>query len=118
MDFLNDDIEDKLDYYSERLLKAIKENKPIIIYINPPYLTAGFSSRGDQKYTIQYPIGRGSQEVYVHFLCKIMWLKDHYNLTNLYIGLFCKPKFLTGRVFDKFRKFWLTKFEYIDGFQF
>lgn len=120
MDFLNDDIEDKLDYYSERLLKAIKENKPIIIYINPPYMTNGTKQYHSFNYQNLYDeIGSNAKkEIYSHFLCKIMWLKDHYNLTNLYIGLFCNPKFLTGKGFNKFRKFWLTKFEYIDGFMF
>ena len=41
-----------------------------------------------------------------------------YKLTNIHIGLFCKPIYLSGTTFEQFRKEFLNNFEFKNGMLF
>lgn len=131
-DFLNDPIENRYGWNEKiptGLNNAFRENKPIIFFINPPYGTAsnagakGTSKKGCAKTIInekmlQHKIGNCSQNLYTQFLYRIHLIAEHYNLSNIVIGLYSPTLFLSGESFKNFRKIFLNKFEYKKAIQF
>lgn len=124
-DFLNDPI-DKLP---KGLIEAMEQDKPIIFFINPPYATANnFGSSGTHKggiaktkineMMLNEGIGSASQNLYAQFLYRIIQLKRHFNLSNCNIGLFCKPNYLSGPAYEKFRIIFFNNFSYTEGILF
>jgi hypothetical protein len=121
-DFLNDDCKD----LPEGLLKAFKENRPILILVNPPYGTAGVKgATGKDKCGIanqtevwsraKSVIGKCVENVYAQFLYRFWELKDKFKAKNVKIALFCKPGYLTQTSYASFRKLWFDNFHFIDG---
>lgn len=129
-DFLNSPIEDIFGaHIPTGLLDALKNNRPILFFINPPYATAGSGdANGDSKKDVaktrindkmlQDKIGSCSQNLYAQFIYRIILIKEHYNLTNIGIGLYCPTLFLTGSSWGRFRKRLFRNFLFCDGVEF
>lgn len=137
-DFLNDDLElldgrmllDSECKLPKPLLEAIKQNKPIVILINPPYATANNAGtkEGDHKEGVAITrvnqimkdddMGACSQQLYAQFLYRIMMLKKNYNLDNINICIYAKSSYMTASSFKKFRKEFLNEFKFTDGMLF
>lgn len=130
-DFLNDEIPMQNVLFNnnnklpEGLLDAFRNNKKIVFFMNPPY--AGGTSYTDSKDVCKTNIrkeminkgyGKSSSNLYTQFLYAIEYIKKEYNLTNLYIGIFCPTLFMSGGAFKNFRSHFLNDFEYMSGFQF
>ena len=135
-DFLNDFIPMPGDLIKsdcklpDGLLDAFEQNKKIMFLINPPYARnngGGFMTNATSD-SVAFTnanlmmkndgYGPCSANLYAQFLYRIEKIKQEYDLTNAYIGIFCPTGFLTGSSFEKFRKFFLNDFEYVSGFQF
>lgn len=138
-DFLNDDVdllqgkellEDSYYKLPKKLLNSLKQNKPIIFLINPPYGTANNAGtkEGDHKQGIALTkvnelmkkdkIGASSQQLYAQFLYRIMLMKKIYNLSDVNICIYAKSTYMTGSTFEKFRKVFLKEFKYEEGMLF
>ncbi len=113
----------------EKLITTFKENKPIIIFINPPYGTAGSGAANTEakagiaktevnKMMLGDNIGSCSQNLYSQFLYRIVRIKKVFKLTNIHIGLFSPPLFLTGETWQNFRNLFLDNFKYEKGMYF
>ena len=127
-DFLNDDI----GGLPPNLKAAINDDKPILLFLNPPYARAGKNDKGDgSKGTTQgvqetvinqtmkrNKIGACSANLYAQFLYRILMIKNQFNLTNVKIALFSPTLFLTGGSFEIFRRYFLDAFRFVDGVQF
>ncbi len=121
-DFLNDP-EDKLP---EGLLNAFKENKKIVFFLNPPYarstgnknsIANGIASLTLVNAEMKKEKLDGS-ELIKQFLYRIAKIKSFYNLTNCVVACFTKPSWLMKPQSEKFRKLWLSEFEFINGIMF
>ena len=132
-DFLNDTIagKDSLSgVYDDKLPKGLKdallENKPIVFFLNPPYVSSSVTNNGGKDKPkslvndkmVKINIGLASREIFAQFLFRILMIKQRFNLTNCYIALFCNPKFITGLSFKKFRDYFLADFKYNSGILF
>lgn len=136
-DFLNDDIDILLGRelsfnqlkMPQELENALKSNKPLIFFLNPPYGTAGtMKTDGSHKGGIvstkanevmkEHNIGSCSQQLYAQFLFRILLFKQYYNLSDVSICVFSSPLFMSGSSFKKFRNVFLTNFKYISGMLF
>ena len=131
-DFLNDTIagRDSLSgVYDDKLPKGLKdalvENKPIVFLLNPPYAGNGsmFGEGKGNNQTAVYSVMtknkiNGCNELYNQFLYRIILLKQHFNLTNCHIALFCNPGFLTKTSYNKFREEFIKNFKYDIGILF
>lgn len=135
-DFLNDDIELQNDSYdsnvkiNKNLLKALKDNRKILFFINPPFAEAGNDKCKDRKIKIgtsktligdamkKGSLGKSSQQLYIQFLYRILKIKEIFNLTDINIGVFSPTLLLTGPKFDEFRKRFLKEFSYEKGIMF
>ena len=131
-DFLNEPIENMYGWNEKipnGLRMALKEYKPILFFINPPYGTAstagakGTSKEGCAKTLInekmlKHKIGNCSQNLYTQFLYRIHLIAQNYKLSNILIGLYSPTLFLSGESFKIFRKIFLDSFEYKKAIQF
>lgn len=119
-DFLND----SLDKLPNGLLEAFEQNKPIIIFMNPPYATAGIQSADSKKgvaktmvneQMLNDKVGASAQNLYAQFIYRIMMIKRKYNLTNIHIAMFTPTLYLSGSSWKGFRKEFFNDFTYRDG---
>lgn len=132
-DFLNDDISNLFgSKLPPKLYEALEQNKPIVFFINPPYATASSNmgkgeTQGKGKDAcktriydkmVKYKMQEASKNLFAQFMYRICLIKEHFNLTDIHIGLFCKPIYLSGTTFEQFRKEFLTNFEYKKGILF
>ena len=126
-DFLND----SLDKLPKGLLEAFEQNKPIIIFMNPPYATASSnfgadgSSKGkgatDSEIAMKMKkigFGNATNNLYAQFIYRVMMFKEKYNLSDIHIALFSPTLFLTGPAWKKFRETFFKDFAFINGVTF
>jgi len=116
-DFLNDDY-DKLP---EGLRKDIEEGRQIIVLMNPPYgrasngrIADGSSRTGIAMTTLRDEMlsedyGKSVQQLYTQFMYKC----KKYGMD---ICMFSKPNFATAPSFNKFRKNFMSEYEFSGGF--
>lgn len=122
-DFLNDN----LDKLPKGLLDALKANKPIVFFLNPPYATSG-NWQGEKKTGCadtmintqmkSDKMGACCQNLYAQFLYRILMIKREFNLTDCHIALFSPTLFLTGSSWAKFRTVYFNEFAFDNAVQF
>lgn len=137
-DFLNDYIpspDDIVQYQSkipQGLYEALKQNKPIVFFLNPPYATSSSnfgagnnSTKGTgscdtavKKNMVREGMDNASKNLYAQFLYRIMRIKQVFHLTNCHIGLYSPSLFLTGPAWAVFRKHFLKEFAFENACQF
>ena len=125
-DFLNGDY----DVLPEGLRNAIDGGKEILFLINPPYgkptpinnllednksVSAGMTTTKIQNEMKKEKIGLASSNLYTQFLYRIGKLQDINK--NIKIGLFSPPGFLASGSNKEFRKYFLPKFNYKNGYR-
>jgi len=122
-DFLND----SLDKLPEGLLDALKADKPIVFFLNPPYATAcnqgetskeGINDTMVRQQMIEAKLGSGAENLQHQFMYRIMQIKNKFNLTNVHIALFSKPIYLTGGKQANFLNVFCDNFRIVDGILF
>ncbi|TFB13580.1 hypothetical protein E3U55_15785 [Filobacillus milosensis] len=122
-DFLND----SFNKLPQELLNQLKENKPIVFYINPPFATAGERKSKSKTNKIgtsdtiareimrEFGFGRSSEQLYAQFLFQIFYIKKFFKLSNVYLCFYSKPTFLVSPSFKSFREKFFKEFKFIDG---
>lgn len=122
-DFLND----SLDKLPKGLLDALKANKPIVFFLNPPYATAcnqgetskeGINNTMVRQQMIEAKLGSGAENLQHQFMYRIMQIKNEFNLTNVHIALFSKPIYMTGGKQANFLNVFCDNFRIVDGILF
>jgi hypothetical protein len=112
-DFLNDD----LDKAPKELLKKLKDNKPILFLINPPY-----ANNKNTNYSKKMKEEEYSHYVYrlthFQFLYRILDIKKKYKLTNISICFIAPLSFLSKKTFRKFREDIFSEFKLEKSFVF
>ena len=144
-DFLNDDIElheafenteggvNLLSEYHHAqfkmppaLLEALKNNEPIVFFMNPPYGQAtnhdtanksGISDTEVGEVMREKKFGHASSELYTQFFYRVQMLANTFGYTNdLHIFFFSGKKPLTSPSFSRFTKELTKGFSLKDGF--
>ena len=121
-DFLNDSLDD-LKVKAPGLLDAFENNKPIMFFINPPYVkpngangnVSQSSNVCKEMYTID---GFKQSELICQFLWRILNIKRTFNLTNCCIACFTNPTWLCGESTKKFRRLFFQHFKFTNGIMF
>src|SRR5574344_1701147 len=127
-DFLDGD-RTELVQKAPGLVAALRENKPIIFFINPPYGTAGNGVGKEHKTGINKRTERTDEEfeslfnfkcenIYGQFLQRIMFYKRTYHLSNVKIVLYSPALFITGPKWKRFRNEFFKDFKFVKGAQF
>ena len=123
-DFLNDDITDdgKIDYtltnkIPAALQQAIKDEKKILVLINPPYAESGSGVESGNKEgvastkmsEVMNDFGYAKRELFAQFIIRV-----YKEIPNFTIAIFSKLKYVTSPNFEEFRNIWNAK--YLGGF--
>lgn len=128
-DFLNDP-DSKCIALSQALSDAVRSGKKVLFLMNPPYAQPTSEQGNQSKDLVSTTIvkqmmategmGKAGNEVFVQFLYKIDLIRRKYrfNDDNIYIGTFSNPSWLCNESFEMFRKRWLERWMYKDGFAF
>lgn len=121
-DFLNDSLDD-LKVKAPGLLNAFENNKPIMLFINPPYVKPnGANGNVSQSSNVCKEMhnidGFKQSELICQFLWRILNIKRTYHLTNCFIACFTKPTWLCGESTNKFRKLFFQHFKFTNGIMF
>ena len=132
-DFLNDDIDIGPDTPESDvkmpipLFRALKENRPIVFYQNPPYATAnnagatgtaktGIANTLINKWMKAEGFGAASQQLFAQFIGRILKLKADFRLTNVVIAFFMKPLLFYGTGYYKpFCDRFFNEFSFMEG---
>lgn len=137
-DFLNDDMEmlkeksllEESYKIPKSLLEHLKNDRPILFLINPPYATAGNGKAKNTKskdgtgmtgindIMKDNKIGGCSQQLYAQFLYRILLMKRIFKLSNIKIGIFSPSLYISGPSFKGFRKEFLKEFKFEEGMLF
>ena len=101
---------------------------PVAFIINPPYGQATSGQGKEHKKTISETatlkemkdkgLGKPGLELTVQFLYRIMEIIKEYRLTNVVLGLYSNPNWMTGDSFEPFRKAWCNMAKFVEGFAF
>lgn len=119
-------------FFSEKLdpeLRDVLENdKPLVIYCNPPYKTGmakstevgmrmsmEYTSDEVRKETGESTLSRPAYDIFYQFCWQVMNLVDVYNLSNTYYCFFGPLTFFTGSGAGVLLKEFEHRFEFIDG---
>lgn len=104
------------DKLPENLQDIIKNDKPLIFYMNPPY-KAGSAATGTDvnKYMQSIGLGRSSNDLYNQFMWRVTTLVDRFNLSNCYFGCFGPTTFFTNASAQPLVTEFEHCFEFIDG---
>jgi hypothetical protein len=114
----------------KKLVDALKKNKDksVTFFVNPPYGQAtsgtgkehkeGVSKTAVQSRMMAAGMGKAANELTVQFLYRFLELIKEFKLTNVTVGLFSKPKWISGTSFAKFRKEWQEVFTFDNSFGF
>lgn len=124
-DFLNDDI----DSVPSKLFKVLKQNKPVVFFLNPPFASSASFVAERQKEDGAYDtmvakmmrkdkMDLAARNTVPQFLYRIMKITEEFNLTNVKIALFCNPNFLCANSFGSFRNLFFDKFKFHSGIYF
>lgn len=114
------------------LVDALKKNKDkhIVFIQNPPYSGTGEGANkgGDCKKEssktavkgrmMAAGMGKAANELTVQFLYRILELTKEFHLTDVTVGLFSNPAWMTGDACEKFRKEWQEVFTFDNSFGF
>ena len=123
-DFLNDPD----DKFPPGLIKALEENKPLLVLMNPPYGTAksggakddnnkiGIASTTTGRLMQKDNMGKCSAQLYAQFLYKVTSLNLKYTEVN--IAIFSPSLYKIGKSWEIFRKNFYNKFKFSDGMLF
>lgn len=143
-DFLNTDVKSLISSHAmmsiekempEELEQALIDGRPVMFYINPPYVTTYTSNnkknslvdvdeRGSNTTTqvkemmIDDQLGRCSDQLYLQFLYKIIKIKQAYKNNNISIALISPLMFLTGNSIKCFRDVFLKEFHLSNAYVF
>lgn len=136
-DFLNDDpdlnpdniLQSKLANVAPGLAEAIKDNKPLIFFTNPPYGTSGNTVGKKSKTDIAKTeinkqmhddnMGHASENLYCQFFYRAVQIKETFNLSNVVIAYFSNSQYLTSsNYFNPLRKKIFSNFDFKKGFLF
>lgn len=122
---INIDLDTKMP---EGLKKAIKEGKPIVILMNPPYAAAGEMGTKEDSHKsgssknkindlmLKQKLGKSSMQLYAQFLYRTFKIGEINS--NIKIAIYSKPAFFTSSSFKKFRTILNKNYHLVDGFLF
>jgi len=106
---------DFLNKLPERLQQVIRNDEPLIIYMNPPYKSGSCRNTDVGEYMCEIGLNRPAYDIFYQFCWRVMRLIDLYHLKNCYYCFFGPLTYFTGAsanvLLTEFEKY----FEFVDG---
>lgn len=125
-EFEEEDTYDK-KFTGENLGTDTDSDKPIIIYMNPPYVGVGVfganntdfreesNLTGIREIMNERKLGTSSSQAYVQFMYRVILMKRCYPNKRIYVALVSPTTYLCTNGFKEFREEWLKEFKLMSG---
>lgn len=108
-----------LDSLPVGLQDAIKEDKPLVFYMNPPYKIINSKDNELGLFMLatkqDADFSRAACDIYYQFLYRLMWWVYTFNLSNVYLGVFGPITMFTGVGLKDFNTEFQKHFNFLDG---
>ena len=111
-DEYNTDFVDKLP---QRLQEIIRNDEPLIIYMNPPYKSGAYKNTDVGKYMSEVGMNKPSYDLFYQYCWRVMRLVELFKLKNCYYGFFGPLTFFTGSKATILMNEFKYYFKFIDG---
>lgn len=120
LDFLNEiDWDEYNARFSEklppRLLEVLKNNEPIVFYMNPPYKVMEANSTDVGAYMASHGMAKCALDLFHQFIYRIIMIKRFYKLTNLYLGIFGPVTMFHSKMIEPLYEEFKKEFKFVDG---
>lgn len=120
LDFLNKiDYDDAnlefFDQLPEKLKEVIRNDEPLIFYMNPPYKSGTARGTDVGRYMCDIGLGKPACDIYYQFMWRVMNLVERFRLSNTYFNCFGPLTFFTGASAGLLLAEFEHCFEFIDG---
>lgn len=107
-----------LNQLPEALQDVIKNDKPLAIFMNPPYAVKAGSDTDVYYHMSRCGYGDAATDIYNQFLYRMCMLIDDYHLKNLYLGIYGPANWMSSARLADFRQRFFDRFVFKDGFMF
>lgn len=109
------------------LMSDESDDKPIIMYINPPYVSVGVFGANNtefrdgatdcevKKLMNDDKCGTVSSQAYAQFLYRILKMKQMYSNKRIYVALVSPVTYLCTGAYQAFRDIWFREFKFMSG---
>lgn len=104
-----------LDKLPLRLQEIIRNDEPLIIYMNPPYKSGSARGTDVGRYMCDIGLSRPACDIYYQFMWRVMHFVDMFNLKNCYFNCFGPLTFFTGASANLLLREYEHCFEFVDG---
>ena len=111
-DSVNTDFLNKLP---ERLQQIIRNDEPLIIYMNPPYKSGSPKNTDVGTHMCQIGLNKPAYDIFYQFMWRVMHFVEMFNLSNTYVGVFGPLQFFTGASANILLQQYEKCFEFLDG---
>lgn len=120
LDFLNNiDWDDAnlefFDQLPEKLQSIIRNDEPLIFYMNPPYKAGSAKGTDVGNYMCSIGLGKPACDIYYQFMWRVMSLVERFRLSNCYFNCFGPLTFFTGVSAGMLLREFEHCFEFVDG---
>lgn len=99
----------------EELQDVLKNDKPLIIYMNPPYKSGMGLSTDVGRYMNQTGLGAPSYDIFYQFCWRVYSLVDMFNLKNCYYEFFGPVQFFVASSPKILMQEFERKLKFVDG---
>lgn len=119
-DFLNDiDWDDNNTFFSdklpEKLVAVLKNNEPLIFYMNPPYKVMEATKTDVGTYMKDRGMGKCALDIFHQFMYRMVMLKRFYNHTNMHAGIFGPVTMYHSEMVEPLYNDFRSEFDFIGG---
>lgn len=106
---------DFLNKLPEDLQNAIRNDEPLIIFMNPPYKSGSAKNTDVGRYMCEIGMGRPAYDIFYQFCWRVMRFVEMFNLSKCYYGFFGPLTFFTGAGANILLTEFEHCFEFLDG---
>lgn len=106
---------DFLDKLPPRLQEIIRNDEPLIFYMNPPYKAGSAKNTDVGRHMCEIGLSRPACDIYYQFMWRVMKLVEMYHLSNTWFNCFGPLTFFTGASANLLLREYEKCFEFIDG---
>lgn len=99
----------------DRLQEIIRNDEPLIFYMNPPYKSGSAKNTDVGRHMCEIGLSRPACDIYYQFMWRVMNFVDMFNLKNCYFCCFGPLTFFTGASANILLSEYEHCFEFIDG---
>lgn len=116
-----------LDVLDKGEFSGPEDDKPILFYINPPYVGVGVFGANNTEFRDgatdciiknlmnKDKCGTASSQAYIQFMYRILKMKQMYSNKRIYVALVSPSTYLCTSGFQAFREIWLKEFKFMSG---